>query len=72
MPPLPLPQPFRLLQLPAQLVPNSNNKVMQSIHSVEPSPSPIYQTLPVRIYELQLRSGRVVKLEKQKQPMVIG
>ena len=71
MPPLPLPPPFQPSQLPAQPLPNPNNKVVQMIHSMNPLSSFRYQNMPVGVSDLQLRSGEVVTSENQKKPMVI-
>ena len=71
-PPLPLPPPFRPPQLPAQPMPNpNNNKVVQMIYVTNP-PLPFeYQSIPVGVHDIQLRSRRTITLENQKKPIVI-
>lgn len=71
MPPLPLPPPFQPSQLPTQPLPNPNNKVVQMIRSMNPLSSSKYQSIPVGVNDLQLRSRKTVTSEDQKQPMVI-
>jgi len=71
MPPLPLPPPFHPSQLPTQPLPNPNNKVVQTIHSMTPLSSSRFHTQPIGVIDLQLRSGKVLTSENQKQPMVI-
>ena len=63
MPPLPLPPLFRPSQLPAQPLPNPNNKAVQMIHSMNLLSSSRYQTMPVGVNDLQLRSEKVVTSE---------
>ena len=51
--------------------PNNNNKAVKMIHVTNP-PLPFkYQSIPVGVHDIQLRSGRTIMPEKQKQPMVI-
>ena len=71
-PPLPLPPPFRPPQFPAQPMPNpNNNKAVQMIY-VTNTPLPFeYQSIPVGVHDIQLRSGRTVTSENQNQPAVI-
>ena len=47
----------------------NNNKAVQMIYLKNP-PLP-YQSIPVRVHDIQLRSKRTVTPENQKQPMVI-
>ena len=69
---LPLPPPFRPPQLPAQPMPNpNNNKVVQMIYVTSPHLPFEYQSIPVGVHDIQLRSERTVTSENQKQPTVI-
>ena len=70
VPPVPLiaqqPHHFRNINpsqqtlLPAQMIPNSNNKLTQVLNSIELQTLPCYLVLIVPIHEIQLWSGRVV------------
>ena len=46
--------------LPAQPIPNPNNKTTQALNSIELQTLPSYLISTVPIHEIQLRSGRVV------------
>ena len=49
----------------------NNNKVVKIIYVTNP-PLPFeYYSIPVGVHDFQLRLGRTVTLENQKQPMVI-
>jgi hypothetical protein len=77
LPPIPQQQPLqyqnesspKLTLLPAQPVPNPNNKPPQPLHNVEIQAFPTYVITPVPLQEIQLRSGKV--LERQRPSVVI-
>ena len=61
---LPLPPHFRPPQLPPQPMPNLNStKAVQMIYVTKPNLPFEYQSIPVGVHDIQLRSGRAVKSE---------
>jgi hypothetical protein len=63
---IPFTQPPRPTQFLAQPNPNPNNKVAQSIFSVELQPFPTYLVTPMDLHEIQLRSGKVLNNDSPK------
>jgi len=59
-PPLPLPPPFRPPQLLAQPMPNPNNNKGVKMINVTNPPLFEYQSIPIGVHDIQLRSGRTV------------
>jgi len=55
--------------LPAQLVPNPNNKPTQPLHNVEMQTFLTYFISHVQLHEIQLRSGKV--LDRHRPSVVI-
>ena len=80
MPPIPLitqqhhhfenANPPRPTFLPAQLIPNLNNKSAQGLNSIEFQTLPSYVISTVPVHEIQLRSQRVVN-DKPKSSVII-
>ena len=80
MPPVPLiaQQPHHFLNinpprptlLPAQSIPNPNNKPTQALNSIELQTLPSYLISTAHVHEIQLRSGRVVN-DKPKSSVII-
>ena len=62
--------PPRSTLLPAQPIPNPNNKPTQSLNSIDLQTLPSYLILTVPIHEIQLRSGRFVN-DKPKPSVII-
>ena len=56
--------------LPAQLIPNPNNKPTQALNNIELQTLPSYLISTVPVHEIQLRSGRVVN-DKPKSSVII-
>ena len=56
--------------LPAQTIPNQNNKPTQALNSVELQTLPSYLISTIPVHEIQLRSGRVVT-DKPKSSVII-
>ena len=59
-PPLQLQNLPRPTQIPAQLVANPNNRVVQPAYNTEIQPYPIYAISTLPIQEVELRSGRIL------------
>ena len=56
--------------LPAQSIPNSNNKPTQDLNSIELQTLPSYVISTVPVHEIHLRSGRVVN-DRPKSSVII-
>ena len=56
--------------LPAQSIPNPNNKPTEALNSIELQTLPSYLILTVPVHEIELRSGRVVN-DKPKSSVII-
>ena len=56
--------------LPAQPIPNPNNKPTQALNNIELQTLPSYLISTVPVHEIQLRSGRVVN-DKPKSSIII-
>ena len=62
--------PPRLTLLPAQPIPDPNNKPNQALNNSELQTLPSYLISTVPVHEIQLRSGRVVN-DKPKSSVII-
>ena len=56
--------------LPAQPIPNPNNKLDQALNNIELQTLPSYVILTIPLHEIQLRYGRVVN-DKHKSSVII-